>query len=314
VDPTVFVGDDLPAIEEFLSHAYARVRIGSSTERPSARVTRQRIGSVSLDRLQIGFEMSFAADPVGRVCVRHLRSGSVREQFGHGDEHRFGPGELTLLVDSDLPAAGHLRHVDSDVIMFDPRLLDRVSETAPRANTEPVRLLDHRPRSAAAARRLQQTIVHLRHLAADSAGVTPLVAAAAERLLAAVTLLTFPNTALLSPTPEDHHDAHPDTLRRAVAFIEAHPDTDISVTDVAAAACVSVRAVQLAFRRHLDTTPMTYLRRVRLECAHRELLAGDPARNSVGATAARWGFANPGRFAAAYRAIYTRPPSETLRA
>ena len=69
-------------------------------------------------------------------------------------------------------------------------------------------------------------------------------------------------------------DAHPGTLRRAIAFIDAHCDQDIGLADVARAACVTPRGVQLAFRRHLDTTPTAYLRTVRLAQAHRQLQPG----------------------------------------
>jgi AraC-like DNA-binding protein len=102
------------------------------------------------------------------------------------------------------------------------------------------------------------------------------------------------------------------SLRRATAFIEANPDRDITVADVAAAAHVTIRAVQLAFRRHLDTTPMAYLRQVRLDHAHRQLQAANPGRESVTAVAYRWGFASPSRFTAYYRQAYGVLPSRTL--
>ena len=133
------------------------------------------------------------------------------------------------------------------------------------------------------------------------------------RLLAATVLTAFPNTALTDPAIEDRRDAHPATLRRAVAFIDEHAHTDVTTADIAAAAHVTIRAVQLAFRRHLDTTPTEYLRRVRLDHAHHDLLAADPTRDSVTATAYRWGFPSPSRFAAYYRAAYGVPPGETLR-
>jgi len=100
------------------------------------------------------------------------------------------------------------------------------------------------------------------------------------------------------------------TVRRAIAFIEQHPDADISVADIAAAANVSIRAVQFAFRRHLDTTPMDYLRTVRLDRAHHDLLTTNP---SLGDTiAARWGFHHHSRFAARYRHAYGVTPRHTL--
>ena len=61
------------------------------------------------------------------------------------------------------------------------------------------------------------------------------LADAAAGLLAASVLTAFPHTAVLEPTIEDRHDAHPATVRRAVAFIETHPDLDLSVVDIARA-------------------------------------------------------------------------------
>ncbi|MFD7713756.1 helix-turn-helix transcriptional regulator [Streptomyces sp. NPDC059786] len=112
---------------------------------------------------------------------------------------------------------------------------------------------------------------------------------------------------------DDGQDGRPATVRRAVAFIDEHAPRDLSVADIAEAAHVSIRTLQCAFRRHLDTTPMNHLRRVRLAHAHADLLAADPASGvTVTAIATRWGFLQPGRFAAAYRAVYGRPPHQTL--
>jgi transcriptional regulator GlxA family with amidase domain len=86
------------------------------------------------------------------------------------------------------------------------------------------------------------------------------------------------------------------------------------VSDIAGAARVTARAVQLAFRHHLDTTPLRYLRDVRLSRAHDDLRAADPCQGqTVTDIAARWGFFSPGRFSAHYRAVYGVPPSRTLR-
>jgi transcriptional regulator GlxA family with amidase domain len=67
------------------------------------------------------------------------------------------------------------------------------------------------------------------------------------------------------------------------------------------------------FRRHLDTTPLQYLRRIRLHYAHHELLAADRRNDTVTAIAARWGFMHTSRFAVFYRQTYGRSPHVTLR-
>lgn len=164
---------------------------------------------------------------------------------------------------------------------------------------------------AARWRRVARVVDDL--LADEQTAASPLLLGPAARLLAATTLTVFSNTLLPDPAPADQADAHPATLRRAVAYIEAHPGADVSVSDIARAAYVTPRALQLAFRRHLDTTPMAYLRRVRLDQAHHELREGSRGDGlTVTAVAARWGF-TPSRFTEHYRAAYGVLPSRTLR-
>jgi AraC-like DNA-binding protein len=57
---------------------------------------------------------------------------------------------------------------------------------------------------------------------------------------------------------------------------------------------------------------MRYLQQVRLTYVHDDLRQADPSRATVALIAHRWGFTQLGRFAAAYRAKYGVPPSQTL--
>jgi AraC-like DNA-binding protein len=167
----------------------------------------------------------------------------------------------------------------------------QVADTAPGRTQQPVRFTGYEPVSPQAARQWQDTYAYIRDtvLAVPAAAEQPLLAGTAAQVLVAVTLSTFPSNALTDPSIEERYDARPDTLRRAVAFIDEHAHEGITVADTAAAASVTIRAVQLAFRRHLDSTPTACLRRVRLDHAHRDLAAADPARTTVTAVAYRWG-------------------------
>ncbi len=113
--------------------------------------------------------------------------------------------------------------------------------------------------------------------------------------------------------PVESSGAQPQTLRRAIAFIDNNADSDIGLTDIAAALNVTPRSVQYAFRRHLGTTPLEYLRRVRLDRAHQDLQRADPSVDTVTAIAGRWGFTHPGRFSMAYKRAFGTAPSRTLR-
>jgi transcriptional regulator GlxA family with amidase domain len=155
--------------------------------------------------------------------------------------------------------------------------------------------------------------VHDDVLADDALIGDPLVVADVAQRLAAAVLTVFPNTA----RDRDHAEPHwtgPAVLRRAMEFMDEHAHEPISIDDVAAAARVGPRALQQAFRRHRGTTPLEYLREVRMERAHRDLTDADPTRgDTVAAAAARWGFPHAGRFSVQYRERYGRSPRTTLR-
>jgi len=103
----------------------------------------------------------------------------------------------------------------------------------------------------------------------------------------------------------------PRHLRLAEAYIEAHLDQALTVDDIAAAAGISTRGLQLVFRQYRDTTPLNFWRDARLERAHADLIAGC---GSVTEVALKWGFSHFGRFAQAHAARYGLSPSDTLRA
>ena len=126
---------------------------------------------------------------------------------------------------------------------------------------------------------------------------------------------------LLLVTDHPHRDAvaaepktvAPHTVRAALDIIEAEAHLPLTATTLATRCHVSVRSLQDGFRRHLDTSPMTYLRDVRLRRAHLTLQQSDSSVTTVASVAYQWGFNNLGRFAAAHTARYGEPPATTLR-
>jgi AraC-like DNA-binding protein len=107
--------------------------------------------------------------------------------------------------------------------------------------------------------------------------------------------------------------AAPRAIRAAVEIIEENAHLPLTLSTIAARSCVSVRSLQIGFRHHLGTSPMAYLREVRLRRAHRTLLESDPSMTTVASVAHRWGFNHLGRFAAAHAGRYREMPAETLR-
>jgi AraC family ethanolamine operon transcriptional activator len=100
--------------------------------------------------------------------------------------------------------------------------------------------------------------------------------------------------------------------KRALAFIEAHPNEQFKVRDVCRAVRVSERTLEYAFLEHFGVTPKTYLRAVSLTAARRELREAAPG-TKITDVANQLGFWHMGQFAADYRKQFGELPSETLR-
>lgn len=318
MDPTLprttrFELTDADAMHQTLTVAYGN-RMSLRGDRHVMRYERTDAGPVAVDSLMQSGTLDFTIEPVDlRLVVTRMSSARLERACG-GEDRRYAAGDTFIMAYPELPYTVRYHPGGARNCVLDPAVLSRVAATAPGRRPEPLRFTSLDARSPEAAANWWAAHAYVTGvLESPEASVAPLVVAGATQLLAAVTLATFPNTALREPTSGDRRDASTATLRRAMAYIEAHAGDGIAVADIAAAASVTVRAVQLAFRRHRGTTPMSYLRQVRLAHAHRALADADPETTTVAAVAAGWGFADHSRFAALYRATYGVPPSVTLR-
>lgn len=139
--------------------------------------------------------------------------------------------------------------------------------------------------------------------------------------LAAASLENAIIDALLVAQPHNYSDklqqsgpsARPRTVQRAVNLIHDHSHEPLSTADIAEAVGLSARTLQEGFQAHVGSTPMAYLKRIRLHRIRETLLASDPATTSVTAVALDAGMTHLGRFAEAYRVEFGESPSETLR-
>ncbi|WP_162938644.1 helix-turn-helix transcriptional regulator [Mycobacterium kyogaense] len=254
---------------------------------------------------------------MGDIVLCLVRSGSLRHAHPGGMGHACHRGTATAIGwQAEAPIAGDIHRGHFDVVTVDRGLLGAVASTAPGlgSSPEPVKLVGGMPVSPVANKLMADTLHHLFHDVAPSsdAAASQLMVGSVARHLAATMIAAFPSNALLEPTIEDRHDSTPALLRRALAYIDDHAQTDITVADIANHIFVTTRALQYMFRRHRDCTPIEYLRRVRLHNAHLDLVAANRGVTTVSTVARQWGFFHTGRFAMYYRQHYGRTPRQTL--
>jgi AraC-like DNA-binding protein len=307
-------------LAELLENAYGArmrsLRIGSSGRRDHPLMTHARIdvGSFALDEIQVSGDVEVSPNPLNKVVAGVVVDGRLASRCNDLVGCATA-GEVMMAAQPDLPHHSHAEHLHQIVLLMDPWLFAGIAADMPvDVEPFPIRFSTLTPAEAEAGRRWQKTVKYVKNVVlTDDALATPLILGAVGRLLAAVTLAAFPATATEGWTLHDRNGAQPVLLRRAIEFIEANVIEDIGLGHIAEAVCLTPRAVQYMFRRHLDMTPLQYLRRTRLHYAHTELLAADRECETVTSISARWGFSHTGRFAVFYRQTYGESPHTTLR-
>ncbi|GAA3222689.1 hypothetical protein GCM10010468_48620 [Actinocorallia longicatena] len=312
----------MAAVLELISRRYAEARsrlVGAAgglvlrSETASASRTGAGPGEDLLaDSLDLQAHIRLDAGPFPRYTVVCLHEGRYAVGRGGGLRH-VARGQSVLFV----PGARVTTICDQvryQVVGFPAGTVGPIAGRL-GVDAADLRFEGTRPVSAAMNRHWRATSAYLfRSFAGPDPPVGhPLILAGVLEAVASAVLVVFPNTTMRRDHLAGPGRTAPATVRRAVAFIDAHAAEPITLEGIAAAAGISVRGLQAAFARHRDTTPSGYLRRVRLEGAHRDLQAADPTRgDTVAEIARRWGFPHPGRFSAVYRDAFGRPPKRTL--
>ncbi|MET7947485.1 helix-turn-helix transcriptional regulator [Micromonospora sp. NPDC005324] len=303
---------DSEEIFELLNTFYGSMQLSPAGQQDRLHLTQDNLGPVELHRSTFTMRVQMDVDPMAALPFGTVLNGTAIVR-GRRNETQCLAGD-SILATLPEPYTAIVDDVDIDLVLIPVGLFALEVDLAPNRRATPIHFTSITPPTQQAADNWRAAFRYVRaSVVGTSAAQEPLVAGAAARLLVATSLASFPNNAILDPTPENRRDAHVGSFHRAVSFIDDNAHRDISASEIAAASYVNIRALQVAFRRHLDTTPMAYLRQVRLEYAHRELIDADPGLTSVARIAARWGFANHSRFTASYRATFGIAPSYTLR-
>jgi len=269
--------------------------------------SRWQTNSTYIDRFKYSSTVDISLEPLDRFWVARSISSTMERKVLTTTYHA-QPGEVFLLAPLDAPLFAHCSGTEVECVGLDPQLLaDLTGDDRPDWLDRPHlgSLSTHQ------ARAWQLVVSHAMDVIATPALHSPLVLTEVQRLLAASFLSLYDPE--FDDPPGVDRDGTTRAVDRAIAFIETNPNTNVTVADIARAARISVRSLQSAFRQQRDTTPISYLRRVRLDHAHHDLTAGDPSLTTVTHIATRWGFYDLGAFAKLYRQTYGHSPSQSLR-
>jgi AraC-like DNA-binding protein len=267
---------------------------------------------ISADRVRSTVDYAAATAPFDYLVFLSVRAGRV-EIAGAGQEVVLLPGgHCAFPTGVELELRTHA--VDVKLLRV-PVDAVRVAAAQHGLDDRAVCFDGFTPESAVMARHwgAVMDLANSTLLKDDAITKHPLLVSGLAHTVAVTALHTFRNN-VVRQIPLSAGAVQASALRRAIAFVDENAHRPITVADIADAAGVSARGLQFAFARHRDTTPMQYLRLVRLTHAHRDLQLAEPLRGeTVDEIAHRWGFSNSSRFAAYYRDAFGVTPQETLR-
>ncbi|MGD8683949.1 MAG: helix-turn-helix domain-containing protein [Chloroflexota bacterium] len=164
-----------------------------------------------------------------------------------------------------------------------------------------------RPDAHLAARlgsRVGSLVIEGRELA-----VHPAAERAAVLETLAATLDSVDPSAAPAPTVRLHQ-----LYRRAIASVEADPDSMLTVVELAAHLGVTTRTLRYAFRYALGISPYQYMLRRRLTMVREALLDTSRAERTVLDLLLAHGITHQGEFAGQYRRLFGETPSQTRAA
>lgn len=260
-----------------------------------------------------GFEYRALADPLDRLLAGIMVAGNGA-LMSSGVEALTAPGDAFLHPPQ---APFSMESNDSEYSLLGVSLADAgaLAEEMTGLPAAGLRFEALTPVSASLGQRFGTTVDFICDQVAASAitEIHPLLAQELTRVAAGSMLEVFPNTTMTAGYLPGPGWVAAAAVNRAAAFIDAHAGQPVTVQEIAAAADVSVFALEYAFQRHFGTTAEGYLRRIRLERAHHDLAQADPASGiTVEGVARRWGWTTPGQFTVAYQRRFGVPPSRTL--
>jgi AraC-like DNA-binding protein len=135
----------------------------------------------------------------------------------------------------------------------------------------------------------------------------------AERTLSLLFLNTVPNNYGWAFASDPISAAAPYYVRRVENYIREHARRQIGSDDLIAAGGVSTRSIYQGFKRFRATTPMGYLKAVRLDLARASLVSGrGRGATTVTQTAISVGYTNLSQFSRDYKLRFREAPSKTL--
>lgn len=310
---SVLTSDDLDETRERIAHIYKphQLAVIGPQQRVRARMHHCALGpAISLNRLAHGAAVHIDPDRLEHFFLVQMPLSGEASVWHQNSRHRCTPGQASVISPQDGVRMDWSADCDQFMLHINRQRLEHVASALWGQTPAALRLattLDLRQGAGAHWWQLMHYLAAWCQPGTDRSSHGLHTALLEDHVLSLLLQMVWAPAQADRAVPTH---ASP-RLRQLEQYIEAHLDQAITVTDLAHAAHVSVRLVQQLFAREHGTTPLAYIRRLRLARVRHDLSHPGPDTRVL-QTATRWGFEHAGRFAAAYQQAYGESPSTTL--
>ncbi|SFQ47603.1 AraC-type DNA-binding protein [Geopseudomonas sagittaria] len=303
----IFSNADPYSVSDYVNQYIGTHEINLPRKRAAeASLSHRSFGSLDLCRISYGSNVSVTSSGLNTCYhLQVLLKGHCLWR-GHGNEHYFAPGELLLINPDDPADLTYSNDCEKFIVKLPVTALERVCSD--NHWNKPIEGIRFSPRHS-----LQQLngFSSLLNLVCDESERVHAPSRLREYftgIIATKLLELLDNNIECEPFEESGSP-----FERVVQFIEENLKKNISLDQMAAVARMSPRSLYNLFEKRANTTPMNYIRRLKLERIHTYLSDPESKIRSITEVALDYGFLHLGRFAENYRNAFGELPSDTLR-
>lgn len=290
--------------------------VEGTRQRPDTRMDHAPIGpNTSLNRLCYGADVLIEPDRLGDFLLVQMPLRG-HASIHCGDQHTDSHTQLASVLTPSQPLTMHWRgECDQLIVRITRSALESMcGAQLGHALPRPLEFKLGMPLDSGHGLAWKHLVDTLAQTLATHDGVLPpLLATQFEQLLLASLLSSQPHN-YSQALREEARPAAPAYLQRAEAYLQANCHQAITMEDLARHTAISARSLYKGFQQHRDTSPMAYLKLIRLQRVRERLLQaraeGIPAQ--ITQVAMDFGFSHLGHFSQAYRQQFNETPGQTL--
>src|SRR5690554_2724198 len=278
----------------------------------NTRIFYRKVGGIGIGRMSYGGNVIIEPGVLDTFALIQMPIRG-QEQIKIGDKTVLcNPQQGAVINAHSRSVINHTDNTEKLIIRVERSLLERYcQQMLGRTLRRGIEFASDMPLNTEAGSRWLRMVGWMYDCLSVDDNISPLMISQMESSLVTMLLTNHPHT-YFQELCSDGPSLAPSFVKRVERFIEEHAHEPISIADMAEHAGVSSRSLFTGFRRYRNTSPMTYLKEIRLRRVNEELKRLTPGSDTVTAVAFRWGFSHLGHFTTDYKRRFGESPSETL--